>query len=149
MDQKISDDYVAGLFDGEGWFSISRAAGHHYGAKRDWAYQLHAAMTLKERVVLSCLRSRWGGTVVEQKNRSKNHARYFRWQVTGESAREFAEDIGPKMIIKKARAGLAVEFQLDKGQKGNKPSSDREYDKQTKMYEQMKKLNKRGPNVVE
>ena len=107
-------------------------------------------MSLKERVVLEALKQRWGGTVVEQKSRSENHAPYFRWQVTGEGAREFAEDVGPNMVIKKARAALAVSFQVAKGSKGNRPSTDSEYDEQTQMYNQMKKLNEKGPkNVTE
>jgi LAGLIDADG DNA endonuclease family protein len=139
----LSSDYVAGLFDGEGWFNINR--GKRKDVRRGYAFQVHAAMSLKQQPVLEAFQRLFGGTVRQQKSRSRKHATYFRWVIAGEDVAAFALAVGPMLRIKRKQAQLAVKFQTFKRRNKNAPSSDARYARLTRMWEEMKMLNKKGP----
>jgi hypothetical protein len=140
----ITNDYMAGLFDGEGWFQITRAKGGHYRSTREWAYQCHAAMTMREKEIVETFQSRFGGTVNLQASRSEKHSAYWKWQVTGLGAQAFAWSLEPHLILKKPQAQLINEFQAQKVLNGNKPVTDERYEFYDKCFQDMKLLNKKG-----
>lgn len=140
----ISDEYFAGLFDGEGWIMIQRAAGKHYRAKREWAFQCMAALTIREEFLVLELQKRFGGTVNLQKSRSDKHSPYYKWQITGMNALKFAEEMKDLLILKKPHAELLIEFQKQKIENGNKPLPDWRYEFYEKCFDGMKAFNQKG-----
>lgn len=140
----ISDQYWAGLFDGEGWFQIARSKGSHNRSRREWSYQCHAALTIREKNIVEAMQERFGGTVVLQKSYSDNHSPYYKWQITGLGAQKVAWMLEPHLIAKKSQAKLLQAFQAEKVVNGNKPVTDERYEFYGKCFDMMKVLNKRG-----
>ena len=100
--------YAAGLFDGEGWFSITRSKGHRI--KRDFCYQVHAGLVMRERSILTWLQRRFGGTVRKQKRYSDKHSFSYRWRTTGKQTLETAKLLKPYLMAKKKQAGVVIDF---------------------------------------
>ncbi|QNN99113.1 LAGLIDADG endonuclease [Streptomyces phage Faust] len=140
--------YVAGLFDGEGWFEIKRAAGSHYRASRDWAYQCHAFITMRDKQIIEALAEQFGGTATLVKKRSDKHSDYYAWRVTGKNALAFAESIEPYLIGKKDQAQLIIGFQNEKILNGNQPLPDSRYEFYTSCYAKMRELNTKGVGKI-
>jgi len=137
-------DYVAGLFDGEGWCAIRRAPASLYGGKREWAYQCSVEMTMRERSILEGLQELFGGTLREVKSRSDKHSQYWHWRAGGREAMYFAIAIADKSIAKKAQLWLLAEFQKEKTLQGNQPLGNTRYELYEKCFDKMKELNMKG-----
>lgn len=137
--------YAAGLFDGEGWFTI--AACRRSDIRREYSFQVRAGLTLRERDrhVLDWLSSVFGGKVCLSKKETKKHCAYWKWAVYGSQAQEFAAIIAPRLRIKQEQARLATQFQKVKSAHGNRPLSDEQYETRLSMYTEMKCLNRKGP----
>ena len=133
--------YLAGLFDGEGWFSISRSRGLY---SRPYSYQCHAAMVLKHKEPLLLLQSTFGGTIRLQKAYSPNHADYYRWRVTGAGAYNVAFKLGKHLLIKRQQSRIVRIFQKAKIANGNRPLTDKQYDIYVNLNAKMIELNQRG-----
>lgn len=142
--QRLNDHYVAGLFDGEGWFSVNR--GRRKDVRRGYSFQVHAAIAMKERALVKALSDQWGGCFLNQTSRSDKHAPYYRWVVTGEGAATFAARIGPLLQVKRRQAALVERFQsIKRLNSKNAPLTDRQYARLERMWLRMKIMNKRGP----
>lgn len=135
-------DYIAGLFDGEGWFHINK--GKRGDTTTGFAYQVHAALVVKHKPVINELQQQFGGSVSSTMPTEK-HAAYHRWTAVGNGVAQFVEQMIPRLIIKKEQAILAQTFQRHKGLNKNRPNSEERWTEQEIMYQRMKSLNERGP----
>ena len=140
---KPSVDYIAGLFDGEGWFTIS--VNKNPPRCKGPALQIHAAISLRQPKVLHEIQKQFGGTVTLAAKATTKHAEAWRWRVTGDGALKFAEQVGGKLIVKKQQAKLAILFQTLKAQNKNRPSSITRRNQLAKLRERIQLLNKKGP----
>lgn len=138
------DIYFAGLFDGEGWFSISRAKGSFYRSKREWAFQAHAELSIREKHIVESLKSRYGGSIRLNKARKESHSDSWHWQTTGMNSKLFAESVLPYLRCKKEQAQTIILFQEEKILNGNKPLTDERYNFYEDCWESMKVLNTKG-----
>jgi len=139
----VTDDYFAGLFDGEGWFHVTHAKAPRV---RRVVFQVHAALAIRQRKIVDALRRRFGGSTRVTVPKNKKHSPSWRWHVTGEGAAAFAAAVGPLLVIKKKQAALAVRFQRLKRKNKNGPCSDARFNKLARMCEQMQRLNQKGPS---
>ena len=137
-------EYVAGLFDGEGWFQIDRSPRPN---GRRLAFQLHARISLRQKHLLEEVQREFGGSLRMSAKATEKHAAYFEWDVTGENAAAFAERIGDHLRLKGAQAALARGFQHFKRMQGNRPHTDESWQRLVDCYEQMKRLNTKGPRA--
>lgn len=135
-------DYVAGLFDGEGWFSINK--GKRKDTSTGYGYQVHAALSVKQYNIIKLLQEEFGGSIsiLPETNR---HATYYTWSITGVNVQKFATKLVSRLIIKHKQAKLALVFQDHKSENKNRPNSKERWEEQESMYLQMKHLNRRGP----
>ncbi len=140
----INEYYVAGLFDGEGWFQIRRAKASLYRGTREWSYQGSTHIVMREKHILEAIQERFGGKVTNVKNRSENHSPYFEWRLGGVASAEFAQEISDKLIAKRKQAELIAAFQAEKNANGNQPLPDSRYEFYGQCYAQMKVLNAKG-----
>jgi hypothetical protein len=134
--------YVAGLFDGEGWFQIDRA--RPKGTRRGITYQVHARITMRDHDLLVMLRETFSGSLRKSAEATDKRAAYWSWDVCGENCSSFALDVGPHLQIKAHQARLAVAFQAIKRENKNGPMSDQRFARLTKMYDDMRLLNRKG-----
>ncbi|MCA1841212.1 MAG: LAGLIDADG family homing endonuclease [Actinobacteria bacterium] len=138
----MTDDYAAGLFDGEGYFTINKSFRKEC---RSPSHQVYARVTMRDMDIIGEFRDAFGGTASIHKYATDKHCTYYTWTVCGESVVVFASRVGPLMISKRDHAELAVEFQTFKRQNLNQPNSIDRVAALEDFFQQMKILNKRGP----
>jgi hypothetical protein len=141
----ISVEYIAGLFDGEGWFHMQRCSlGKRYTI-RPWRYQCYASIALREKWLLEDINKSIGiGKVSESKKETDKHAASFRILFTGKSLPVFIDCIIPYLRLKKRQAILVREVCDIKTHIGNQPVSDTDYNRQVEIWEKMHVLNQKG-----
>jgi hypothetical protein len=138
---KLSLEYAAGLFDGEGFFNIDRTQ------RRDCkspSFQVHARITMRDRVLICALQETFGGSVRQCKNNSPKHAEYYSWDVCGEEVVLFVDAIAEHLIIKKPQAKHAKRFQEYKRQNKNQPNTPDRVSNLEYFHEYMKSMNQKG-----
>jgi intein/homing endonuclease len=99
----LSNEYVAGLFDGEG--CIQATCSKKAGSRR-----LQTTIRNSHQGVLRLIQARWGGSICRTAPKGNRSASYG-WSITSRGALAFLKDIEPFLIIKRAEALLAFEFQ--------------------------------------
>ncbi len=102
--EKITKQYIAGFFDGEGSIGIYNRKDRYNGACL--RTQLTQNKTSESFLILSFLKNKYGGNLSEQKTLS-NGIKY-NWQLNPKGVKVFLEDIGPYLICKKSQAKLAL-----------------------------------------
>lgn len=124
--------YIAGLFDGEGSFSlVSRRA--EQGSDRMY-FKLIVTITNTNIEVLEWLTLRIHSSIFEKPGEGRRRMGY-RWVISGdERGRVFAQEIAPMLIIKRAEAELVAQ--------GWKHLP---YDEQCKVAQQLRDLKGRLP----
>lgn len=140
--------YFAGLFDGEGWFSIRRAKASHYGGTREWAFQASTHLAMREKSIIDQLNKEYGGTVRKVPARKAEHSDCWEWRLGGLESLAFAEKMQSILRAKSSQAKVLIAFQNEKIKNGNQPVSDERYSLYEQYYEQMKELNARGVGKV-
>lgn len=146
--RKFSLDYLAGIFDGEGFFTIRKAAPTNSKMGiRPLRLQAVVSVTITEKYICDAFMKEFGGYVRQHgKPKKENHNIYYIWNLTGPSIIDFCEKLLPLLTIKKDRAKLIKKFQEIKTKQGNRPLTDETYDKTIKLYEEFRRLNSRGIN---
>jgi hypothetical protein len=144
MALKLELDYIAGLFDGEGWFQIDRSP--RKDTRRKIAHQLHARITMRDKILIDELQKMFSGSVRILKSRNKKHATYHSWDVCGTAALDFARVMESRLVIKKKQAQVAIEFQTFRATNINRPCDDTRFNRYESYYNKMRVLNKKGIN---
>lgn len=137
----LSDEYVAGLFDGEGWFQIDRSKRPDCKSP---SFQAHARVCMRDREMIMGLRARYGGSVRQSGKATDKHAAYWSWDVCGVEAAAFAVTMQPLLRLKHRQAALVVSFQALKSENRNRPNSAERVAALTSFYVNMKDLNRKG-----
>ena len=104
--------YAAGLFDGEGCIIIQRTQGN--------TFSLHVRVTTTDLVIAKWLNEKFGGCLgIQPANKHvKNCRPCWYWNIQSKAASLFLVRIAPFLVIKKAQADLAIEFQSRIGVRG-------------------------------
>ncbi len=101
---KITKQYIAGFFDGEGCIGIYKRKDRYNGACL--RTQLTQNKTKESFLILNFLKNKYGGNLSEQKTLS-NGIKY-NWQLNPKGVEVFLKDIMPYLILKKPQARLAL-----------------------------------------
>lgn len=137
----LTDDYVAGLFDGEGWFQIDRCM--RRGCRRP-SFQVHARICMRDADLLRALQSAFGGSLRRSAVATRVRAAYWSWDLCGEGVFVFAKRIGPRLHLKNRQARLSASFQELKRQNKNRPNSEERFGILSDMYTEMREYNRKG-----
>ena len=86
---RISAEYAAGFFDGEGWVGIEHRAG--------W-WRVSVSIGQLDPRPLQMMKDRWGGAIA-QRDRGES-ATFHVWRISTKQAQGFLEDITPFVIVK-------------------------------------------------
>ena len=104
MYSEISDVYVAGLFDGEGYIGIKNFKGKTY-----LRYRL--AISNQHKGVLGLIKKRFGGNIYKKDNKIECQ----QWEINNkQEAINFLEKIIPHLIVKKEKADKSLKLIYDK-----------------------------------
>ena len=100
----MSDEYIAGLFDGEGCVSISQVK-----ANRN-KFHVRIAIGMTDKQVIYKLRDiNFGNVHKDERIRNGKKCRtMYIWSVTGPKATEFLKKIRPYVIVKKIQVEAAL-----------------------------------------
>ncbi len=97
---KLSDQYIAGFFDGEGCIHIGT-----YKAYGNIQHRLQISIAQNDVTVLQALADRFGGKLHPQGSRTA-----MQWHLWCNKAYDFLKAIYPHLILKKEQAELAIAF---------------------------------------
>jgi len=136
--------YIAGLWDGEGCFTIGYTKVKRRRKSPYW-YAI-ASICMTDRRALDILHNIYGGRVYKHYNKGVKKDVYH-WKLWSRKASAFADSIYEFLVIKKEAANLLILFQnhMDnfKGG-GGKLLSEQEISFRNDLYKRMKGLNHRG-----
>jgi len=141
----LTNDYIAGLFDGEGYFTMRRVKGGSVRTVREWRFQCYAHIVMRELWVLEDIVSSLGyGWARPYSCATDIHSSYGYLGITGDGLFKFCDDIGPLLRLKRRQASLVKEVCVMKRRTRNQPIADADYDRQVGIWEELRELNKRG-----
>ena len=106
----INLSYMAGFFDGEGCICIG---------KSPHGISLICSITQCNEWILQLFKMRFGGTVRLRQPYKAEKYRTFSWNISGGKAGIFLGIIKPYLMLKRAEAELAIQFQMSKGRIGH------------------------------
>ena len=101
--------YAAGLFDGEGSILIQKP-------RRSKGHTLMVQLSMREQIAGAWLQDRWPASFRPDIRRPKGREPFtcWRWSRSTSAAAVFLSDILPYLLVKRAQAQLAIEFQCHK-----------------------------------
>lgn len=140
----VSDDYLAGLFDGEGWLSIRRATASTTGGLREWQHQCSVHLCIREQHLAQLYADRFGGKLYLKKPRQIQHSIAHEWIGYGYTALQFATEMQDILVAKRPQAKLIIDFQNAKKLQGPRAVKDEQYEFYERCYDTMKQLNMKG-----
>lgn len=126
----MTDDYFAGLFDGEGTIRIS-------DNKRQ--YQLLVSLGMTDRRPVDALKARFGGWVETRSNVGTPWQPIYIWRGASTVAVRMLDALENRLVVKREHARVAREFQTLMSHRT--PMRD---PAKAQCYEDMKVLNRRG-----
>jgi len=100
---ELSIEYIAGLFDGEGWVGIVTSKQSPY-------YQLQVSITNTCLDVLLLCQKQFGGSISKKPDRPLTRKFCYQWRASTKRAGIFLKAISPYAIIKKQHVEVALEF---------------------------------------
>lgn len=114
--------YFGGLFDGEGCISIIKGK----NGRGNVQYSLRTIVTNTNKYVLQLYQLSFGGCVREHKSSHIKWRDCYTWELSSRQAFDFLKTIYPYLVIKRAEADVAFEFQDRQSVQRNKPIPDTE-----------------------
>ena len=107
--KQLSNEYIAGLFDGEGCIRIVK----NYWTKnsRNITYSLRLSINLTDKRVPTILHKMCGGCLNIHKRPNPRHHTMYNWILSTRKAYNFLKLIEPFCIIKSEQIKIALEFQ--------------------------------------
>jgi hypothetical protein len=103
----MNNEYIAGLFDGDGCIMINYADKNAQNRK----FYMNMQITNNYLPVLEQIQKLWGGNIYRQPRVKATHNDTFQWKVSSKRAYAFAKALYPFVIIKKKQVALGLEFQ--------------------------------------
>lgn len=137
----LSNEYLAGFFDGEGCVSIYR---NKLKSGLGFRYAVNILICSTNLDIIKYLQLQFGGTVYNLKMQKVSHKQAQTWVLGSRSAKDFLIGIYPFLIIKKEQVKLALEFIETIGNKGVPIVVDVIRFKREELFQQLKILNRRG-----
>lgn len=143
---KLTIQYVAGLFDGEGCVNIYQTKKY---VDNRIGYELTIAIFNSHKEVIELLQENFGGCVQKRERglgRNENWKIGYSWKLSCNQAKNLLEKLLPFLIIKKEQAKIAVEFQTLKESKNHRfiKNIKEINDFYEICYQKMRILNKKG-----
>jgi hypothetical protein len=116
--------YLAGFFDGEGCISITKGKNHLGNVQ----YGLRVIVSNTNDYVLQMYKFSFGGRIQKRKYKKPEWRDCFAWELSSTRAYDFLKCVYPYLILKKAQADLAFDFQENQStyDGSNRKLSDKE-----------------------
>src|SRR4030042_87280 len=126
--------YLAGFFDGEGCVTIIKGKNHLGNVQ----YSLRVIVVNTNEYVLHLYKLSFGGRIQKRKYKKPEWRDCYAWELGSTRAYDFLKCVYPYLILKKAQADLAFEFQENQSKYAG--SNIRLSDKEISMREEQRIL---------
>lgn len=117
----LSLEYMAGLFDGEGWCRVQTPGMNTEGVqisgsvKRDFpSYQIVAGIAMTHKPLMMAIYDQFGGTLHgdnHYRRKDPKNRTIYRWHISSRKAEAFFAAIVSHLILKKDQVELALRLQ--------------------------------------
>jgi len=112
MEQDISFQYLAGLFDGKGCVYIQKNKTFNpKSPNKNPTYQVVCQVSMTNKNLIGKLHKTFGGTFYTHKRKKITHRDCHLWFLCSKKANRFLKAIFPYTIVKKEEIKVAFEFQ--------------------------------------
>lgn len=137
--RKIDFAYAAGVLDADGNIAIVK---RQKWSKRHDKYHVQIRLGMCDKEVPEWFKNHFGGSISIRHRHTPKWRDLYTWLISHKSTLKFLKSIEPYLIVKKAQAQLAVEFQLTKVQRNFRliPKTDEEFAKEEEKYLMMRQL---------
>lgn len=142
----LSSEYVAGLFDGEGCFCISKATNQGRDRRLPFYYRATAAIEIREEFIIDELVAKYGGSKVFKRSRNERHSDMFIWKVGADNLKMFCYDMQDKLRLKATQCQLILDFLKIREGRNTSPITDKEVEEQEAVRRKLQLSNERGIN---
>jgi hypothetical protein len=142
--QKLTPEYTAALFDGEGAAYIEMFHRKNKDGLSIRGFRLVCSITMREQDLIEALQRTFGGSLRQQQPRQEGHSVTYRWTVVSRKAAAFLRRVTPFLWAKKKQAKLGLEFQDEMNRMEKTQRTLSQYQKQMFLYGCMKHLNRKG-----
>jgi hypothetical protein len=145
--EKVDWSYLAGLFDGEGTFSIYHHKGQSSSGSPYDSTALRIEVTNTKIELMEWLVQHFGGQYYSHRRSNSKHCIAYGWRPKGRSNGErLLLGLLPYLVIKKEQAKVALEYIRLPHNNGFEPELAK---KRQEMLTKMQSLNKRGSSSLE
>jgi len=144
--KRLSDQYVAGILDGEGCIGIKKTT---YKTKSGrTAYTPYVKVVMCDYIIPELFLHSFGGNTWERK-RTDGWRSSKEWTITGKpKVGWFLKRISKKLIVKRSQAKIVMDFcALANGDNRGTPKETS--DESDRLYEEIRKLNSRVKTPAE
>jgi len=143
--------YLAGIVDGEGSIILERRTKLR-PQEKSVMYSPRIAISNTDYRLMEWLKEKFGGNITKTK-RGNNWKDCYAWGMSRSKAIELARMLMPYLKLKSVQAYCLSCYELEAvWTKGGKPEeckvSDEEIDRRDKLYQELKKLNRRGVEMI-
>lgn len=146
---KISDEYLAGFLDGEGYLGLMRRRGKtDYGERHGYYAAVKTAQKEQDAKLIYAIHQQYGGYIqIKKANGTSQQA--VCWETKGKlKVAEFLPKIIPYMIVKKEQAELLLEF-CQLGYIHPFAKDKTALTRAVEIYEEMRRLKYKSPATTE
>lgn len=148
--KELSDQYIAGFLDGEGYFGIMKLSNKNLTLGYYYCPVVKVAQRQRDAHVLDLICEKYGGYVEAPRvHKRPNQSNSVVWVMKYKKhLKSFLENLKDHLIVKRKQTDVLLEF-IDKF--GHCPQNKTiEYDRErTKLYNRIRKLNHRGTKPAE
>jgi len=103
----MTNEYLAGLFDGEGCICVTKVKPNIKNREKNFRYHLVVELSNTYLPILQELKNKYGGNL---RFKRKVNKPCYAWYISKDKTNIFLNDIIDFLIIKKSQAILALEF---------------------------------------
>jgi hypothetical protein len=140
----LTNEYVAGIIDGEGTLKITLAGKKHVKTNRR-NFQAVVSLEMREEFLIDALVKRFGGAKWLRSPRKETHSVMYGWKISGQNLDIFLSEVGPHIWLKSKQVSLLQEFRHKVLCKTHKMLSDGEYQDYKRLFDLNCLCNKKGP----
>lgn len=143
----INPEYIAGLADSDGSFTISRTVRRTNQPTFSARFSVHWKQHPNALDVFQYLKNKFGGVIGQVKNKDTF---YFTYSITDKYMDYFLQEVGPFVILKREQVQLLLKLRSTIKRGGGTRSKEL-IQKREEMFLEMKRLNKgfQGNSILE
>jgi len=141
---KLTKQYIAGLFDGEGCVFADKVSNNSN------VMCLRTSICMCHKILITKLYKQFGGSFAIYKPINIRHSIAYDWRLSGLMAIKFLKYIQPFLIVKKQVVKVALEYEyFRRGFCRQNPVPQKEIRRRLNWRNRMRYLNKRGRKDME